>query len=111
MADLLALDWEGKHYEIDISSVTPREFKAIKSHTGMKAGAFLKSFIDLEDFDADAGVALLWLCRTRAGEPNVPWDDEFPAFELFGAMSRVGDPDPVVESEGEVPKAGDDSPT
>jgi hypothetical protein len=89
MADFLAIDWEDRHYEVDLTSVTAREFKAIKVHTGLKAGDFIKSFMSIDDMDADAVVALLWLAKSRA-DGTATFDDDLPIFQLLTAVSRPG---------------------
>jgi hypothetical protein len=99
MADLVTLDWEGKHYELEVDSITAREFKSIKSHTGMKAGQFINSLSNMADLDADVAVALLWLFKTRAGE-SPSFEDDIAVFKLLGA---IGSPD--VPADDEAPKA------
>lgn len=97
MASVLTLEWQGKKYEVDIDSVTPREFKTIKTKLGLKAGAFINSFSDLDNIDADAIVALLWLGRKRAGE-NPEFEEDVPFMELLTALAPAGEPEEAVEA-------------
>lgn len=99
MADLISLDWEGKKYELAVESITAREFKAIKTHTGLKAGQFIRALSSLDDLDGDVAVALLWLFRARAGE-NPAFDDDVPVLQLLAGISGHGEDDepaPLVE--------------
>ena len=104
MADLVTLDWEGKKYELEVDSITAREFRSIKSHTGLKAGQFIKALSTLDDLDADVAVALLWLFKTRAGE-NPTFDDDIAVFKL---LSAIGSPETEDEAD---PKASGSTPT
>jgi hypothetical protein len=105
MADLIQLDWDGKHYELEVDSIKAREFKSIKQHTGLKAGQFIRALTSLDDLDADVAVALLWLFKTKAGE-NPTFDDDVAVFKLLGAISS-----PDVEGDSEDPKASESTPS
>jgi hypothetical protein len=110
MADVIGADWDGRHYELDIATVTPREFKAIKSALGMKAGQFIRALSDIDDLDADVATALLWLFRKRAGVHQgtiADFDDDFPMFGLLAAMAKAGADSDSDDSDGDAdPKAG-----
>ena len=107
MSDLFTLDWEGKHYELDVETITAREFKQIKLHTGLKAGPFIQSLNSIADMDADLAVGLLWLMKTRAGEP-ASFDDDLEVVKLLAALDRNGASGAEDE---EVPKAEESEPT
>jgi hypothetical protein len=103
MADLIKLDWDGKHYELELQSITGREFKSIKTHLGMKSGPFIQSFMSLDNQDADAVVALLWLCKKRAGE-QVDFEQlsDLPVFSIMEGISTPDlDVEDVVDPKGE----------
>lgn len=107
MGDILAAEYDDRHYELDVESITPREFKVIKTALGLKAGAFIKSFSSIDEMDADAATALLWLFRKRAGVHQgtvADFDEDFPMVTFFASMSRPEEPE-----DPDVPKAG--SPT
>ena len=95
----MTLDWEGKHYELEIDTITAREFRSIKQHTGLKAGQFIRAFSSLDDLDGDAAIALLWLAKTRAGEA-ASFEDDVQVLKL---LASVGKPD-VPEDEVDSPK-------
>ena len=101
----VSLDWEDARYELDIDSVTAREFKQIKTHTGLRAGQFAKALTNLDDLDADVAVALLWLFKTRAGEA-ASFEDDVAVFKLLSSLGSVGDDEGAPD-----PKAGDGTPT
>ena len=96
------ITWEGQTYEVDIESVSPKEFRQIKSHLGLKAGAFLQSFSAIDELDADAIVAALWLAQKRSGNPSPQWFDDVPWLDLMKAVSNIATDQ---EGEPEVPKA------
>lgn len=102
----VVLTWDGHEYAVDLDSITPKEFRQIKSHLGLKAGAFLQSFAVIGEVDADAIVAALWLGERRAGVTNPTWKDDVPWLQLMGSITQVvGD-----EEEGEqAPKAGSET--
>lgn len=104
MASTVALVWDGARYELDVDSITAREFKQIKTHTGLKAGQFVKSLSSLDDMDAEVAVALLWLFKTRAGEAAA-FEDDVPVLAMLGALTSVS------EAEDEAPKAEDGTST
>lgn len=104
MADLVSLDWEGKRYELEVDSVTAREFKSIKQHTGLKAGQFVRSLTSMDDLDADVAVALLWLFKTRAGEV-AGFDDDLQVFKLLAAITPA-----TADDEDADPKASGITP-
>lgn len=104
-SDLVTLDWEGKRYELEVETITAREFKQIKTHVGLKAGQFIRALSSLDDLDADVAVALLWLFRTRAGE-NPSFDDDVAVFKLLAAIGQGDD-----EADDDAPKAEGSTPT
>lgn len=107
LVGLVALEWDGKHYELDVESITAREFKSIRAHTGLKAGQFLRSLSSLDDLDADIAVALLWLFRTRAGEA-AEFDDDVSVLRFLAALTPVAEDG---DEAGEPGKAEDATPT
>lgn len=100
--DLISLTWDGTRYELDIESITAREFKQIKQHTGLKTGQFVKALMSLDDLDADVAVALLWLFKTRAGEA-AGFDEDLPVFKLLAAIERGGEDEPAPKAEEPAP--------
>lgn len=111
MADVLTVELDGKRYELDLDSITPREFRAIKTYTGLRAGQFIRSFAVQQEMDADAVMAFVWLCRSRAGESG-GFDDDLPVFEILGTMrrpaaqvaAREGDDGDEEDGDGDSPK-------
>ena len=106
MADLISLEWEGKRFDVDLMSVTAREWRQIKQHTGLKQGAFIRSFMSLEDLDADVITSLLWLGKRRAGDVNAVFEDDIPTMQLMQSIQL-----PTSDGDEGDPKAEDSGPT
>lgn len=88
MPTLYSLDWDDKHYQVDLDSVTAREFAQIQVNTGLSAGTFIRSLTSLADFDAQVAVGLLWLLKVRAGE-DAGFDHDLPVLQFMAALERV----------------------
>jgi hypothetical protein len=112
MADL-QVDWDGRHYTLDLDSITGKEFSEIEKTTGKKPGEFLTSLFQpvADDTGKVTGVempsgssinALSWLFRKRDGQPARLADIDEPYAPFLKA---VLDGFTTTESEaGEAPK-------
>lgn len=91
---LVRLEWEGKNYSLDIQSVTAREYRIIKQHTGLNQGAFMGALSgNLAALDGDALIALMWLARKRAGENNDIADfDDLPVLAIAEGLKLPEEP-------------------
>lgn len=92
------LHLDDRVYEVDLMTITPREWRVIKQQCGLKAGAFMRSFSDFDEFDADAIAGLAWIARHRVN-PSAQWDDELPILELMTGIELVADADDEDESD------------
>lgn len=108
MADVISLEWEGQRYDVDLMSVTAREWRQIKQHTGLKQGAFIRSFMSLDELDADVITSLLWLGKRRAGNALAAFEDDIPTMQI---MQSIQLPTPDEDAEGGDPKAEGSEPT
>lgn len=117
MAMDIAVEWDSKTYDLQFASITPKEWRLLKTHLGLKAGAFMNSFSgDVEALDSDACVALLWLMQKRAGEHEGTANDLakvadgdldlFAFVEAIGTEMRKRQEEAEQDEAGEVPKAG-----
>lgn len=88
---LLEIDWLGKRYSLDPESVTSREFKAIRVHTGLGPLQFLALFSN----EMAVGVltpelldVFYWLFLKRGGHELELGEDDYP---LFAFLAVLGD--------------------
>ena len=88
MSDYFAFTWQGRDYSVNIGEVTAAEWRAVKQHTGIKAGEFLSAIGNAAELDGDAIMALLWLGKKHAGDPNPPFEDDLPIFDFLVAMAE-----------------------
>lgn len=109
MATILKANWQGKDYVFDFESITSREYKVIKRHTGLKIGQFEQalSSVRSEGIDPEVVDCLLWLFLKRDGQNVDPetLDDYSPA-EFIESLDIVK---PAEASEAEAPLAPADS--
>lgn len=89
---MLRLTIDGNPYTFDESSLMNHEAKRVQLMTGMRVKAWQEA---LNEGDADATTALVWLCRMRNGEPDLAFSD------VTFDMGKLGmeQYDPEVEAE------------
>lgn len=87
---------EDTTYDFEPGSVTVREAIALKAHTGMALKAWQAG---LSEVDGMAFLGLVWLLKTRAGEPVVFDDLDFAIDALDMDEDKAEDkeeaPDPT----------------
>lgn len=89
MADL-RVELDGKPYSLDPDSITSREYKSIRAHTGYSMNKFWEAVQRMgESTDVEVIDVLHWLFRKRAGEASDLFtDDEYsPAHFLMSLVS------------------------
>lgn len=87
---MLKITVEGTSYDFDPSKMTNKEAKAIERFSGQRISTFQDS--DMTTSDADQMTAIVWMCRTRAGEKDLAIDDvEFD----MGSLEVVNLDDPT----------------
>lgn len=91
------LEWQDRTYTADLTTVTPAEWKTVKDKFRQFPSplALVKSLSSVETLDTDAPVALLWVAKKQAGEPDPRFEVDAPWMQLFEAFQ------PVVEAEDE----------
>lgn len=108
MSDLLTLDWDGKHYELNIQRVTSRQWDEVESHTNLTAGEVITALADMtaKSISGRLGRALLWLFQIGS-DPNAQFDDDLPLFEFIAAFTQAAKPtdEAGVTEDDETPKA------
>ena len=87
VSSFFAFSWQGRDYSVTIGDVTAAEWRAIKQHTGIKAGEFMAELSNAQGMDGDAVMALLWLGQKHAGDPNPQFCDDLPVFEFIMALA------------------------
>ena len=108
----LKLDWDGKVYRVDLSTVTSREYKTIKAHTGLRVGQFERALyrVNMDGVDAEVLDALLWLFRSRAGEQVDIGADDYSPSDLLDRLELIVDPAPEGPEVSADPKGSDGTP-
>lgn len=100
---------DGTDYSIDITQVTPEEWRIVKNKTGIGAGGFLKGMQDIGSLEAGHVQGIWWLMQRRAGIPNPSWDDDsLPVLAFLTEMGNAAEKarKAASEAEGEeAPKA------
>lgn len=84
MATFVKAEVNGQQLVFDFESITAREYKVIKRHTGLKMGEFERAFQGLAEdggIDIELVDCLRWLFLKRAGHNVDPatLDDYLPA--------------------------------
>lgn len=107
---IVTCKWDGKVLAFDLESITAREYKAIKRHTGLKFGEFWRAFSaatdDFASVDLEVIDSLVWLFLKRNGydyaDPEVIPDysplDFMGSFDVLADASKPEEPkdDPLV---------------
>ena len=110
MAELRVV-WQDKTYTLDLGSITSREYKTIKSYTGLRIGQFERALynIRVDGLDPEVLDALMWMFKKRAGEDAmIGEDDSYRPMDFISNLTFVADDD---EEAAEVPKVSDGTPT
>ena len=114
MATFVKAEHKGQRLVFDFESITAREYKVIKRHTGLKMGEFEKAFSDNENgLDIELVDCLLWLFLKRAGynvmDPE-SLDDYSPA-EFMATFDVIPEAKPAEAEAAPLVEASTPTPT
>jgi hypothetical protein len=112
MADLCwRVPYDGKEYEFNAhQDLTVGRLRQIKAWFGNELGRWSPFILALGEGDPDAAACVVWICRTKAGEKNVPeprFMTDFAVGSFLQAMevdSEDGQEGPTVDDEPEPTK-------
>ena len=106
---VLKSTWQGKERVLDLESISSREYKVIKRHTGLRMGEFENAFqaAQRDGIDAEVVDCLLWLFLKRDGRECDPSTlDDYPVVKFMEGIDIVPEAEPSAEAE-----AGKDDPS
>jgi hypothetical protein len=107
---LLKAQWDGKVYSLDFDSITAREYKVLKAHTGLKVYEFERAILLAgQGIDVTVMDGLMWLFRLRAGElVDIDGLDDYSPSRFFNEVRLVPEQADEDEEDGDDPKAPPD---
>lgn len=111
------LTFKNKSYSFDPNrDLTLRNLRLIKGWYGRELGSFTAFNAALGEGDPDALACVIWICRTKAGDSNVPEPQRMEDFSIvddfYKEFEFVPDAeDPTAGDESAPDQTGDTAPT